>query len=374
MEVLIALGIITTLAGGIMSVVEMNNKKMELMKLDQKTLARLTRALQQLQDNWQLPPSVVDPLQFEDFKVVSQYVPEVAKLVQEKQPQLVQERGSAREMASQRAALSDYEQLARTGDDAISRGAREQAQFEADQDLKSRRAQILRDRAARGMLGGGDSLLAELQASGQVDVSQRQQQMQAQANAQQRRMQALAAQTSLAGQMRGTNMNKEQANINIMNSFNQRMAQNQNLYNKYKADTSNRAQLENQNRQQQVYDRNTAGRTAVANQNIVRAEEAVRNRINSANKLAGMKFEGATGTAKNSAQMGANQIMAPSGSEVAASGISSIGGTATSAGINQAIQNDSNSYEDDGEYEYEDEYQLGDDPYNNRKVRPIPMK
>lgn len=326
-----------------MSYSEAQKKAAAIRKLDAETQKRMVAALKKLEENWQLPSGRATPLSFEEFKLVGQYTPEVAQQIKETKPGLIQERGSAREIASQRGALADYELMAQSGDDAISRAARESAQFEADSALKSRRAQILRDRAASGMLNSGDALLSELSAADSGAVSQRQAASQAAAQAQQRRMQALAGQTGLATSMRDQNRAVESANINIMNAFNQRMASNQNAYNQYKTGVLNNAQAANLTAAQRVADANTAGRTNRDNTNIARQDATTANRITAQNDLARTSFAGATRNAAMAANIGANNISMPTGNQIIASGLGSLGQTGLGVGARMAAKPPTNN-------------------------------
>jgi hypothetical protein len=128
-----------------------------------------------------------------------------------------------------------------------------------------------------------------------------------------------------------------------MNAFNQRMASNQNAYNQYKANTLNSAQAMNLAARQRVADANTAGRTNLANTNIQRQDAAEANRITAQNDLARTSFAGATNNAQIAANVGANAISMPTGNQIIAGGLGSIGQTGLQAWASQSAKAPTNN-------------------------------
>lgn len=304
---------------------------------------RLEAQYQAYMDGYQLPPGSVPPFTPQEMELIGQFQPEIPNLVQESAPELITESASGQEMAAQREALADYRNLAQTGDDAISRSARERASFEADQKMKSLRAGVLRDRASRGMLGSGDELLASLQGADTAAINARQDMLGAQEAAQQRRLGALAASANLAGSIRQQNTGTERANAEIMNAFNQRMAANQNVYNQNVANTQNQAQMTNLQAAQNVANQNVNIRNQAQMSNLQAQQQAQENLRQAQNQRLGMGTQFAQNTAQNQAnlaqtqaQMGANKLATrylPN--QIAGSTISSLGSSAADIGVSQ---------------------------------------
>lgn len=217
------------------------------------------------------PGSPPPPLSMEQYQIMGQYAPEVASFYEQQAPELITEAGSTQERGYQRDVMSRLSNLAQTGDDAISRAAREQAGFEADAAAKRRREQILREYSQRGMGGSGQQLLADIAGSQQADVAQRQAALQAQAGAQQRAYQALGDLGSLASNVRQQNTSTERANRDIMNQFTRDVATNRNAYNRYVAQTRNDAQQTNLNNLQNVANANVGIRNQ---ENFLNAKQA----------------------------------------------------------------------------------------------------
>jgi hypothetical protein len=322
-------------------------------RLDQQTYAqlsdiyaRLQEQYKALEEGYQLPPGTVAPVSMEELQLVGQFQPEIPSLVQETAPQLITESASGAEIAAQRDALSQYQNMAQTGDDAISRAARERAGFEADQRMKSLRAGVLRDRAARGMLGSGDELLASLQGADSAAIAAREGSLNAAEQAQQRRIQALAASANLAGNIRQQNTGTERANTEIMNAFNQRMAANQNVYNQQSAGIRNQAQMTNLQAQQRVADANVDIRNKQTIYNTESQRAAEQARRNAQNQLLDVKTQNAQSIAQQEAglldkqsQIQANKLATTYlPRHQAGNMISSTGEGATNIGLSQLNQ------------------------------------
>ena len=110
--VILAVAAVSSLVAMGMSYSEARKKAEAIKRLDAATQQRIVGALKKLEENWQLPSGRATPLSFEEFQLVGSFAPEIAAQVKEQRPDIIQERGSAREIASQRGALADYEQLA----------------------------------------------------------------------------------------------------------------------------------------------------------------------------------------------------------------------------------------------------------------------
>lgn len=183
------------------------------------------------------------------LQTAAKYSPDIAAFVQENAPELITEAKSATEKRVQREALQKYSQMAETGRDVVAEAQREQALFEADARAKQRQQRLMEGLKRQGMLGSGAGLAAQLQTEQQERQAAREESIRGVQEAEARRRQALSQAATLAGQMRGENLQVESANVNTMNSFNQRLANAKNLYNQYASEERNKAQALNQQRE-----------------------------------------------------------------------------------------------------------------------------
>lgn len=186
------------------------------------------------------------------LSAAAKYSPEIAAFVQEKAPELIKEAQSTTEKQVQRAALQKYSAMAETGRDVISQAQREQALFEADARAKQRQQALMDRMRQQGLLGSGAGLQAQLATEQATAQEARQAALQGVQEAEMRRRQALGQAASLAGQIRGQNLQVESANVGTMNAYNSRLANARNLYNQYAAGQRNQAQQINQQRERET--------------------------------------------------------------------------------------------------------------------------
>lgn len=227
----------------------------EARRINEETFQRLMQTAKDYEAEMQgnLPSGSVTPIQFEEFKqTVQDYIPEIFKQVPEAVPQQITESGVAPEIQAQKEALRQYGRMAQTGYDPIAAAQQEAALTASAAQASAARQAGLREAAQRGMGGTGLDVLSGLGAAEQAAVAGRQAALQAQAEAGQRRMQALGAYGTLAGQIRQAGTQTEQANVNIMNAFNERMSRNLNQYNQYVAELKNQSTLQNRAEKQRM--------------------------------------------------------------------------------------------------------------------------
>lgn len=220
------------------------------------------------------PPGTAEPITLEEYAFAQKYNPQLATFVEENRPELVTEAKSQFEISKQREGLNEYSNRAKTGTDVIADAQREEALFEADARDKSRRESILRDMSNRGLSGSGTDLLAQVASSQNAAVGARQASLDATKQAEARRLQALGDMTGLASQVRSQNMQVEQNNANVMNSFNARLANAKNLYNQQVANTQNAAQVANIQNDMAVQNANTGIRNQNRMMDVTRREQA----------------------------------------------------------------------------------------------------
>lgn len=227
-----------------------------------------------LEDGLRAPSGQAKPFTPEEYADIQKYAPQIATFVQENRPSLIKEAVSQKEIRTQQEGLDALRSRASSGRDVIADAQREEALFEADARAKGRREQILRDMANRGLSGSGQDILAQLQGSQDAAVGARQASLDAVKQAEARRLSALGDMTNLAGSIRGQNRQVEQTNVDIMNSYNQRLANAQNLYNQSTANTQNDAQKFNIANQARVSMGNTDLRNNAEQNNLTRQEQA----------------------------------------------------------------------------------------------------
>ena len=280
-------------------------------RINQETYDRLKSTAQNYQAEMEgnLPPGSVTPIQLEEFKrVVSDYVPEIAKYLPEATPQQVTEAGVATERQAQKQALQQYGRMAQAGYDPIAAAQQEAALAAGAAQASSSRQAALREAAQRGMSGTGLDVLSGMGATEQAGVQGRQAALQAQAEAGQRRMTALGQYAGLAGQMRQQGTQTEQANVGIMNAFNERMARNLNQYNQYVAELKNQATLQNRAEQQRMAEMNVGLRNQQQIMNTQAAREADEARRAAKERMFGTKYGIQTGLGKLQGEMGGQAL------------------------------------------------------------------
>ncbi len=197
----------------------------------------------------------------EDLKLVGKYTPELAPYIAEAAPELIQQSSQAREgLDVQRKALQKFMQMGDTGDDAISAQAAAMAQKQAGQAAKSRQDALLQGFQRRGMGDSGLQLAAQLGAGQAGNEMQAMAQMQAASDAQRRRLESLSQGASLGRQIYGQEMDLAGQNANIINQFNQRMANARRNYEMSRADDLNRASMYNLGVEQGLSNQNVQNR------------------------------------------------------------------------------------------------------------------
>lgn len=280
-------------------------------KINEDTYQRLMQTAQAYENEMKglIPSGSVTPIQLEEFKrTISDYIPEIAHHVPEDTPQQVTEAGVAPEKQAQKEALRQYGRIAQAGYDPIAAAQQEAALTAGAAQASAARQAALREAAQRGMAGTGLDVLAGIGATEQAGVEARQAALQAQQEAGQRRMQALGAYGTLAGQMRQAGTETERANVGIMNAFNERMARNLNQYNQYVAELKNQAQLTNRAEQQRLAEMNVEQRNKQMMYNVEAARKATEDRRAAQERMATTKYGIQSGLGKLYGEMQGQQL------------------------------------------------------------------
>lgn len=233
-------------------------------------LEALQAIMDRVDTQWTDPQFDKTPFTPEEMRVLDKFVPEVSQFVAEKAPVLIQGAGQQEYIQSQKEALNTLKQLSQSGFDPATQAAMEQARFQSDQASKAQRSQLLSQLAARGVTG--QEVVSSLGQQQDLDTQARQAYLQAAQQGQARRMQALQEYANLAGQMRGSAAQQEQANVGIMNDFNQRATMSRRQWENQKTQQANEARLLNIQQAQQIANQNVQARNTAAQFNKDRAD------------------------------------------------------------------------------------------------------
>lgn len=234
---LVAAGV---MAGGALYNAYQNNQASKKAAAERARLQGLINAVQDPNfDTSQLMP--------EDLSIAERYSPELAQYIAEKNPQLVEDSQVAKQAQQARLqSLQGLQQLSQTGNDPIAELQRRRALRDAMMQSQTQRANIEQDAQRRGIgLGSGMSLAAQMQANAAANQTAALEGEQAAASAAGRRQQALGQVGSLGGQIYGDEDRRASMNADIINSFNQRVAQGMRQNQQYNIGNQNQAQQYN---------------------------------------------------------------------------------------------------------------------------------
>lgn len=210
----------------------------------------------------------------EDVALLQNYVPEVAPFVREVVPQqvLAKSQGAIEGRSAQLEALGQFRRLMEQGYDPQTAMEMARAQRAASAEAASARQTAGAEAARRGFGGGMSFLQAGAGQQAQDRLAMMQQQ--ALADAANRRTQGAQLAAGLGGQIRGEDVALERGNIDIINAYNQRLAQNQQDWMNRGADIRNQASLRNISEAQRIDELNKANRY-----NAARANQSNRNTL-----------------------------------------------------------------------------------------------
>lgn len=254
------------------------------------------RRLIQLYEKINLPDFDPRDITPEDYKVIGTYTPEIAPYVAEEAPQVLQESAITQEgMQAQRDALARLREAAATSEDPQFIGMVNRAVREAERGAQARQGSIMENFARRGQLGSGLEMAAQMQ--GGADAAERAAIAgeSAAADAYRNRLQMLRDSASLGKDIRGQDLGMQEKNIDIINAFNQRAAQAQRDWGKYRAGEMNEAQLKNLSAAQRASDLNKQARynAAIGNRDYRKGiqQQQLENVLSKTRGLAG-QYEG----------------------------------------------------------------------------------
>jgi hypothetical protein len=204
------------------------------------------------------------------YEVVGKYLPEVAQFVAEKNPELAQFSQEGRQgRDAQIQALNDIKMRTGQLSDAEAQDASMNAMRDAQIGAQSRSESILQDANRRGQLGSGAALAAQLQSSGDQMGRSANLSSNAYLEALRNKLGALRDSGTMGRQLSQDDLNQQASNAAIINSYNQRAANNMNQFNQNAADVRNKGQMFNVGNAQDVSNRNViaANQAKYSNQN-----------------------------------------------------------------------------------------------------------
>lgn len=213
----------------------------------------------------------------EDQKVIGRYAPEAADYISEAAPETIQKTEGMRVgRDAQMNALKRFMDIGQSGYDpeyqeAVTRSGR-QAQAEA----QSRQQSLMQDFARRGQGGSGLQFAAQLGAGSQAMDRNAMANLSASTQAYKNRLSALSQGATLGGQIGQQDLGMQQANVGIINEFNQRMTAGRQAWETQRANLANQAQLANLNTAQGLANQNVNARNQAAVSNRSRQDELAR--------------------------------------------------------------------------------------------------
>jgi hypothetical protein len=316
----ITLGILggTALAGGVLNYFSAENARKDVAR-ERARIAALAEAIK----NPEFDMTTITPA---EYQLLGQFNPEMLSLIEEKAPQIVQ-RSLAGEQG-QDAMLNSLQRLrniSNTGADAQSQAMIEQAMRNAAIQNQGQQAGILDNASRRGFAPGSGLAFAQALSSQQnANQSASQAGTQAALAAYQNRLQALKDSANLGGQIEANDLNLQGRNADIINAFNQRMADSRRNQAMFNTTNLNDAQRTNLAAQQSNQDRNTALRNqAKYEQRDFRNQTAQQQYQNQLNKLAAQTgaSQGSINDIRANAQDRANLISGATNTALALGGL-----------------------------------------------------
>lgn len=224
--------------------------------------------------------------------------------------------------ARQEASLNALKQMSQTGMSAQDLAQMAQARSQSAQDTQAKTNQLLQQAQARGQLGSGDTLAAQLMANQQSGQNASKAAMDTAAQASQARQNALSSYANLSGQVRGQDLNTQQ--YNTQNDILRQQFLDQNALARQNANVSagNNANMYNTQRQQGVSDTNTGTQNAELQRQVQAQQQMYQDQLAKAQGVASGNqhlASGIRGDSKESAQSISN-IATGAGNTLGAAG------------------------------------------------------
>ena len=200
----------------------------------------------------------LDKLDPKDLELISNFSPEIAPLIKEAAPQLVEKSADMKEgEKAQKQALRKFMSIGEGGFDPEYAQRVQDSKDRAQGEAQSRGASIMQDFERRGLGGSGMELAAKMGASSQAMDRNAATGLAAESQAYKNQLAALAQGAQLGGQVYGQDERFQSNNNQIINDFNQRMSARHQNWEQMRADSVNAADLRNIQEAQRISDFNT---------------------------------------------------------------------------------------------------------------------
>lgn len=207
----------------------------------------------------QSPNYDMSKLSPESLKSVGEYVPELAPLIKEVAPTTIQNTADMKTgRQAQLDALKKFTQVGEGGFDPEYEQKIQQAARSAQTEAQGRQGALMDTFSRRGLGGSGLELAAQLGSNSQAMDRLASSNQQAATDSYKNQLQALAQGAGIGGQIQSQDQSLQAQNASIINSFNQRMSQQQQDYETQRANQLNQAQVQNLANQQRISDQNAA--------------------------------------------------------------------------------------------------------------------
>jgi hypothetical protein len=254
--------------------------------------ARMAELLNQVQE----PDFDTSQFTPEQYELVKEYVPQVAKFVEAAAPEMVKltESGS-RGRDAELSALAELQSIARSGTDPLTEIARNQSARRASADSHSNRATIDEQMQRRGLQqGSGLGLAANLLGTSSAFQNDALAGEQAAIANAQRRDSALQNAGQLGGNIYGQDVNLQSKNADILNQFNQWATNRRQDFNNSNANVYNEAQRFNIGNQQDISNRNIGNKNDAFKYNQGLRNQSAQQKYNNAmSKVTGQQANSA---------------------------------------------------------------------------------
>lgn len=201
---------------------------------------------------WNL--SKLDP---KDLEMVQKFSPQIAPLIEEAAPQLVEKSAEMKEGSqAQKDALRKFMAIGEGGFDPEHAQRVQDAKDRAQAEAQSRGASIMQDFERRGLGGSGLELAAKMGASSQAMDRNARMGLAAEADAYKNQLAALAQGAQLGGDIYAQDERFQSRNNQIINDFNKRMSARHQNWEQMRANAINAADLRNIQEAQRISDEN----------------------------------------------------------------------------------------------------------------------
>ncbi len=249
------------------------------------------KKMQDLYNKLQMPDFDSSMIVPEEFKVLQQYVPQVAVKVAEANPTLIQESSAMLEgRDAQLSALRRLSGISQQSEDPALMQQLNAASQRSQQQAQSRYESQMQDAQRKGIFGSGMSQVLAAQRGANAMQQGAQDSQSAAAEAYRTRLKALADSAELGGNIRNQDISMQGRNADIINAFNARTATAGQNWQNQRADTINEASRFNIGQNQRAADLNTTARNTATDRQRDRENEGNQTRF--ANEMRRLGYQG----------------------------------------------------------------------------------